>query len=267
VPFFLVHPFSAAPRYGESIDFRDLYFPLIDALIVSAADGTTSSVHANMTPVAQKCAISWCAKTFKSSYAMGQYENIITKAFLNTTAKQQLYPWEVFSDKTADAVFSFFHSNISINPSSSNLTKTKLGVSNETFARTAGFSEDMFPSSIKAANVTAPLWWRVRTYTWWYNQLRPDTGSNPWLAPNNVTLYLEKLTTAMTNVVRSHSSHEFVEGRAYKQTTFIAVHWEWLTFPIVLFLLSFIFLVATMVKTSKHHHATCACGKCQRCRL
>lgn len=254
-PFFTVYPFSASPPYGGSIHFRDLYFPIIDALIVSAADGAATSVHANMTPVAQECTISWCVKTIKSSYAMGQYEEIVTKTFLNTTARQLPYPWEAFPEVEEDAVFTIFHGNISVHPPSSNFTKSNFGVSNETFARTAALFEELLPSSITAANATAPLWWRVKISAWAYNQLRPVTKNNPWLAPNNVSQYLEKFTTAMTNVIRSHSSHEFVEGRAYKQTTFITVHWEWLTFPLMLLLLSLIFLVATMIKTSKYHAA------------
>jgi hypothetical protein len=186
---------------------------------------------------------------------MGQYEETVTETFLNTTARQQPYPWEAFPEVEENSVFTIFHGNISVRPPNSKLTKTNFGVSNETFSRTAGLFEDMFPSSITAANATAPLWWRVKIYAWGYNQLRPITMNNSWLAPNNVSQYLEKFTTAMTNAIRSHSSHGFVAGRAYKQTTFIAVHWEWLTFPLVLLLLSLVLLVATMVKTSKHHDA------------
>lgn len=113
----------------------------------------------------------------------------------------------------------------------------------------------MFPSSITAENLTAPSWWRVKIYAWDHNQLRPVTPENPWLVPENVTEYLERFTTSMTNVIRSHSSHEFIEGRTYNQVTFVAVRWEWLTFPLMVFCLWLIFLVATMMKTSKHHDA------------
>jgi hypothetical protein len=55
----------------------------------------------------------------------------------------------------------------------------------------------------------------------------------------------------MNNVLRTHNSNDFVRGRAYSQTTFIAVHWEWLSFPLALLLFSLLFLAATMIKTSK----------------
>jgi hypothetical protein len=62
---------------------------------------------------------------------------------------------------------------------------------------------------------------------------------------------MERLATAMTDILRSHKSHEFVSGPAYTQTTFIGVHWEWLAFPLALLLCTFVFLVATMIKTSQ----------------
>lgn len=256
-PYISVHPFSAVPHFGGSINFKDVYFPLVDALIVSASDGTLGSVYAGKPPVAQECIVTWCVKTIESSYVTGNYHEKISKTVLNTTGRVQPYPWEVWvaPPEEGDYIYTQFNGNISIILPGANSTTIEFGVSNETFGRTAGLFDDMFPSSITAQNLTAPWWWRDRIYAWSHNQLRPVTSDNPWLAPNNVTQYLNKLTTSMTNVIRSHSSHEFIQGRAYNQITFIAVHWEWITFPLVVFFLCLIFLVATMIKTGKHHEA------------
>jgi hypothetical protein len=253
VPITSYDPFSAIPPYGGSIRFKDVFFPFLDAIIVSAADGTATSVYTNKLPVAQECILSWCVKTIKSSYAWGRYEEAIVASYFNTTARHQPYPWEgtPVDTKRGFEVYTAFHSNISINSVPGNFTATDYGVSNETFARTAYLFDDMFPSSITVANSTAQPWWRVKVYAWGHNQLRPVVSLLPWLAPNNLTPYLERLATSMTNVIRSHPSHEFVQGRAYTQTTFIAVHWAWLTFPLALLLLCLVFLVATMVKTSE----------------
>jgi hypothetical protein len=140
--------------------------------------------------------------------------------------------------------------NISLHPPGSDPTTGNYGMSNETFARTQALFEEIFPSTITAANAVSPPWWRIRITTWGRNQLYPFKIC-PLLAPNNVTEYLERLATSMTDVLRTHSSHEFVQGRAYSMTTFIAIHWAWLTFPLVLLLFSLLFLVATIRKTSK----------------
>jgi hypothetical protein len=227
-PYISVHPFSGTPHYGGSIHFKDVYFPIVDALIVSAFDGTTNSVYAGKPPVAQECIVTWCVKTIESSYIEGNYHETIKDTFLNMTGRTQPYPWETWPapPEEGDHIYTQFNSNISIIPPSINSTTVEFSVSNETFRRTASLFDDMFPSSITAGSLTAPSWWRVKIYAWGFNQLRPVTPGNPWLAPNNATEYLEQFTTSMTNVIRSHSSHEFIQGRAYNQVTFITVHWE-----------------------------------------
>jgi hypothetical protein len=74
---------------------------------------------------------------------------------------------------------------------------------------------------------------------------------NPWLAPNNVSRHMELLATAMTNVIRSSPSNTMITGTAFSLETYIAVHWEWLSFPDILLLLSLVFLLSTIRKTSK----------------
>ncbi|OAG15635.1 hypothetical protein CC77DRAFT_1065702 [Alternaria alternata] len=247
-----VNPLSATPFFGGSIHFKDVYLPFLDAIIVSAADGTASSVYDRQRPVAQECMLSWCVKTLKSTYALGDYEETVTKTFLNTTARQRPYPWTgrsaVFLGE--EAFWSEFQGNLSIRPPGADPRVDDYGMSNETFARTQALFDEIFPSTITVANTISPPWWRIRIYAWGRNQLHPFT-SCPWLAPNNVTRYLERLATAMTNVVRTYNSHDFVRGRAYSQTTFIVVHWEWLTFPLALLLCSLVFLIATIMKTSR----------------
>jgi hypothetical protein len=247
-----VNPLSATPFFGGSIHFKDVYLPFLDAIIVSAADGTASSVYDRQRPIAQECMLSWCVKTLKSTYASGDYEETVIKTFLNTTARQRPYPWTGRSVVSLgeEAFWSEFQGNLSIHPPGADPRVDDYGMSNETFARTQALFDEIFPSTITVANTVSPPWWRIRIYAWGRNQLHPFT-SCPWLAPNNVTQYVERLATAMTNVVRTHNSHDFVRGRAYSQTTFIAVHWEWLTFPLALLLFSLIFLVATIMKTSR----------------
>jgi hypothetical protein len=76
---------------------------------------------------------------------------------------------------------------------------------------------------------------------------------SPWLLPNNVTRHFERLATALTDVVRSDpNSNEYLAGNAFITETFVAVEWAWLTFPLALLVLSGIFLLATMVKTSNN---------------
>jgi hypothetical protein len=71
------------------------------------------------------------------------------------------------------------------------------------------------------------------------------------MVPNNLTRHVEKLATAMTNRVRSSDSNEMLQGEAFYNEQYVSVQWEWLIFPFLLLTLSLIFLVSTIIKTSK----------------
>jgi hypothetical protein len=88
-----VNPFSATPLFGGWIHFKEVYLPFLDAIIVSSADGTASSVYDGQRPIAQECMLSWCVKTLKSTYDVGHYQETVIKTFLNTTALQRPYLW------------------------------------------------------------------------------------------------------------------------------------------------------------------------------
>lgn len=252
-PFTSISPFSSAPFFGGSVKYKDTYFPVLDAFIVSAADGTASSVYNSVPPIAHECMVTWCVKTFQSSYAEGRYQETVIRTFMNQTNRQQSYPWSAFPVRVSgqDSYFTTFAGNISLHPPGTDPAIGYYGVSNDTFSRTQRLFDEIFPSFITVANLTDTAWWRVRVWTFNLNQLRPVTACS-WFAPNNITQYIDKMATSMTNVIRSHgSSNEFVRGRAFIQTTFIGVHLAWMSFPIALLILSLIFLVATMVKTSQ----------------
>jgi Na+/alanine symporter len=63
---------------------------------------------------------------------------------------------------------------------------------------------------------------------------------------------MERLASAMTNVMRSNAdSNEMITGKAYSMEKFVRINWLWLIFPLLLLVLSLVFLVSTIVKTSK----------------
>jgi hypothetical protein len=77
--------------YGGSINFKHIQHPLLDALIVSAVDGSVDSVYTKKLPVARECMLSWYVKTLRSSYSWGGYEEEVVDTFLNTTSAE--WPW------------------------------------------------------------------------------------------------------------------------------------------------------------------------------
>jgi len=239
------------PLYGGSINFKHINYPILDALIVSAADGSADSVYRKARPVAHECMLSWCVKTFRSSYAWGGYEESVVETFINTT--QRKYPWSTERPSVGSTLMDFY-GNITIVPPIIEHNITNFGVSNDTFADTVVVLDEVFPSLITVSNSLAERYVKIRT-SFVDQVMFREVRFNPWLAPNNVTHHMERIAEAMTNVVRSDpNSHELIIGTASSPETYVAVHWAWLTFPIAILLLSIVFLAATILKTSRNTH-------------
>ncbi|KAF1936137.1 hypothetical protein EJ02DRAFT_438724 [Clathrospora elynae] len=243
------------PLYGNgSILFKHVRHSIADLLIVSASNGSADAVYRNTTPVAQECIISWCIKTMKSSYSLGEYSETVVATFLNTTSGP--FPWESFPYETEleNGTDIFYMENITFRAnalsSPSEYATKEYGTSNTTASSIITGFNDIFPAFTTMMNESATPVFRYKTWKpgpSWTQFL----SFNPWLAPNNVTRHMERLAMSMTNVIRSAPSRNDVIGHAYGNETYISVRWEWLIFPLLLLLLSLAFLVSTMIKTSK----------------
>jgi hypothetical protein len=243
---------SKEPLYGNgSVHFKHIRHKIQDVFIVSTSDGTAGSVYRNETPVAQECHLSWCVKTMGSSYTSGGYSEEVLDTVFNTTAGP--FPWQSFpaNDETGEYFDIFYMDNITLEVEdiTDDSKPAKFGVSNTTALSIMQGFTDIFPAYTTQTNESAPPVLRYKTWRTgppWHLAL----FFNPWVAPNNVTRHMERLATALTNIIRSAPSRQDVDGHAFSKETFVLVRWGWLTFPLVLLVLSFVFLVSTIVKTS-----------------
>lgn len=234
--------------YDGSVNFKHVSNPILDTFIVSAADGSVDSVYRKEMPVAQECILTYCVKTLHSSYSWGQYEEVVDDTFINTTRIP--YPWST-EPALESGTTTEYHGNISIYPPTEKRHGQGYGVSNETMMDTVFAFDQMFPSLITASNPEAKPFLKYRTSFTDKTAYRVFYFS-PWLAPSNVTHHMERIATAMTNVARSYAgSNEMVAGEAFIPETYVEVKWPWLAFPLAMLALCIMFLVATMVKTSR----------------
>ncbi|KAF2853174.1 hypothetical protein T440DRAFT_552970 [Plenodomus tracheiphilus IPT5] len=240
------------PLYGVgSINFKDIRNPILDALIASAPGGS-KSVYQKDVPVVHECILSWCVQTIKSSYEWGQYSENVTSTHLHTSEKPVSWPWETFEAESG--LFIFYSQNITIEPpssgrSNSTISSTAYEVNNITAGNTLNFFDDFFPSYYTVANASAKPLLRYRNYPG-AGATTQELNFNPWEAPNNISRHLERLARAMTNVIRSSSSKQMVAGEAFSRENYVSVRWEWLTLPLGLLCISFIFLAATVAKSA-----------------
>jgi hypothetical protein len=244
--------FTREYLYGDgSIHFKNWRNTISDVLVVSAANGTAASVYNKERPVAHECVLSWCAQTIRSSYDWGIYNEEVIDVVVNTTAGGS--PWLAIPFQTefenGTDIWYVQDINISVENLSSNSNVSTYGTSNVTaFAIIQAFV-DIFPAFTTAKTKTSKPMMRYKTWSAgpaWNRQL----DFNPWLAPNNITRHMERWATAMTNVIRSATSNEMLSGQAFNRETYVEVRYEWLTLPIGLLILSFIFLAATIFKSA-----------------
>jgi hypothetical protein len=245
-------PLVTNPRrealFDGSINFKNISHPILDALIVSSADGSSESVYRRELPIAHECVLSWCVKTLRSSYSWGVYEEEVEETFFNTTKAP--YPWTTKYYPESRTTDTDYRGNVSIRTPDMDLDEPGYGLSNETVFEFILLFDEVFPSMITAADRAAKSFLKIKTS---FNDrvVFRAVRFNPWLAPNNVTHHMERIATAVTNVIRSESnSNELVAGQALAPETYVQVKWAWLAFPLAMLGLCLVFLIATMVKTS-----------------
>lgn len=239
------------PLYSDgSIMFKNIEYPILDALVASAVNGS-DGVYRHEKPVVHECILSWCVQTIKSTYDWGKYSENITTTYLNTPKEPGPWPWETF--EVASGTFLLYTQNVTIQPdrretSGATISNPAYELNNVTVANTMNMFDDIFPSYYTASHPGAEPLFRHKNYP-----DGPKTRTldfNPWEAPNNLTRHMERLASVMTNVIRSSTSKVMIAGDAYNRETFVAVRWEWLTLPLGLLCISFIFLSATIAKSA-----------------
>ncbi|KAF2681453.1 hypothetical protein K458DRAFT_371855 [Lentithecium fluviatile CBS 122367] len=249
----LVTNLSRRPFYGDgSINFKHVRNRITDFVVVSATNGSDpesvlESMRRRERPRALECMLAWCVKTIESSYYLAAYTEIIKDTFINTTAEP--YPWTGIVLDDEGTVKYRYTQNITVNPHAldNHGNASDYGTSNDTAFNIITIFDDYLPSFATAKTKDSKTYLKYRAYE--ENPFLREYIDSPWSAPNNVTRHMERLATAITNVMRS-SSKENVTGSSFSQETIVEVHWWWLTLPVGLLLLTLIFLVATVIRTS-----------------
>lgn len=248
----MVSVFDKIPVFGNgSIKFSHVRNPIADFLIASTSEGTPASVYRHEVPVLQECVLSWCVQTIKSSYDYGKYtEETIERHFNETEGP---FPWTSVGGTTeADAGADITYAEdivVRVEPGPESHGAQIFGTTNNTAYAVMSLFNDMFPSFFTALDESTPPMLRYQTHLAGPAYIRELTF-NPWLMPNNVAVHTGRLATAITNVVRSSSDPEWLEGKAYSMENFVSVRWEWLTLPLGLLFMSLIFLAATVFKSA-----------------
>jgi hypothetical protein len=240
------------PYYADgSVNFKNISMPILDALI-SAVESGAKGVYNKEVPVVRECMLAWCVQTMKSSYTSGTYQEETLSTYVEPALPTDPFPWshQVYDD----GIELFYPKDLVIRPPNPRQHGADVVTANETYQiqnqtqmNAMMFFDDIFPSFYTAANISAQPRLRYKNY--------PDGSSvremdfNPWQY-SNISRHMERMATAFTNSIRSSESKTMLEGNAYQVEPYISVQWEWLAFPIALLILTLVFLICTIIRTS-----------------
>lgn len=234
---------NSRPYWNGSLRFQNVSFPIVDFVTVSSANAMAA--YNNQTPIAHECVLQWCVQTISASYSQGTYrEKVLATVENNTFPETPIITFVNAEGVTCDNVVT----NITIETDGQ-----EFFVDNFTAFQTIIEFEPFMPIYITVDNSSSPL--QVRFYDDPHDQplgTRTTTmSSSAWLNPNNITKYVQDMATSLTNAVRTYpNSTEPVPGSGALET-YIRVRWAWLTLPLILVCLAFIFFVLTIYKSSE----------------
>ncbi|KAH7093057.1 hypothetical protein FB567DRAFT_487165 [Paraphoma chrysanthemicola] len=241
------------PLYGNgSIAYKHVGFPILDALVSSARNGT-QSVYRDEPPIVHECMVTWCVKTIRSSYEWGVYREETLSTFIEPAKESDVWPWAAWEVEIG--LYMSYNQSIALQPpkprtyvSQETVINDVYKIDNTSHTNVMNFWDDVFPSWFTVANNISEPWLRHSNYPNGPITRRPNYI--PWLHPNNITHHMERMAEAMTNAVRSSTTKEMLEGHAYITEAYISIKWEWLSFPLLLLVLTLAFLVSTIKKTA-----------------
>jgi hypothetical protein len=247
--FALIDAITKQPYFDGSILFKDIVNPIADFLVVGTPGGA-EAVYQNKTPAAHECYLTWCTQTLESSFSWGMLSENKTSEWLNSTKTP--YPYTF----TPDGQY-YYLENTTLVPPNQHLAPGQKGELVFGLSNNTGLSTSFLADSVQLAFVTAESESAALSYKW-DNAVASQSRSllaNPWLDTDNITQHFQKITEAMTRAVRNtpatNGTLGVVNGIAWESKVHVQIRWPWMILPLALLAISLLFLLMTMIKSSR----------------
>ncbi|KAF5853291.1 hypothetical protein GGP41_001795 [Bipolaris sorokiniana] len=169
--------------YGVgSVAFKNIRNSILDTLIASTLDGR-ESVYQKKTPVVHECFLSWCVRTIKSLYDLSEYHKNPLSFFYNSTNGPNTWISRGIPEHQGGGTWIEYKKNITI-------TTLVIDPTHTNYSIEYGSTSTTSPQS---------LYSNTKDFYFAIGPSQRDLRHSPWLAPNNITQHVERLTTAMAD--------------------------------------------------------------------
>ncbi|KIW01028.1 uncharacterized protein PV09_07544 [Verruconis gallopava] len=238
---------------GGSVNFPEVQRPIVDFILATTPGEFIGAVN-NATPVVTECEIHWVVKKLQATVVSGNlFEEAIETLQFSSNGSD---PWNPDNPLNYRANYS-----MTLPDQFSDTGYSTYGFSNTTAMKVWEIWAQIAPSTYTRPAANNPITTSdVLKIFWIYNPphlLKVYTSSLPWDAPANVTDHMAKAVSVMNQIVRRNANsqshrHDFATGTAIKYIVIVKVRWEWITLPLLLLVIALLFLIATIIRSSKN---------------
>jgi hypothetical protein len=239
--------------FNGSVNFQDVKNPIVDFILASTPGGFDGALQ-NNTPVVTECEIHWVVKLLNATVASGK----LTEETLETLQFESDLdnPWDPDDSNVYAANFSMTLPD----PHSVTGPSSTYGMNNITARKVWQVWAELAPSTLNRPAADNPVKsGDVLKFQWLVSppQLIQVLDLDiPWAAPHNVSEHMAEAVTVMNQVVRRNTisiskTHNVSVGKAFQQVVLVKIRWVWISLPVILLMFSLLFLIATVVRSSK----------------
>lgn len=239
--------------FGGSPNFKDIKNPVTDFVLASTPGGFQGALN-NNTPVLQECEIHWVVKKLQANVLAGHLteESLETLQFGSDLDS----PWDPEDGGLYRADFSKTLNDSHAFPPG----PTNFGMDNTTAFKSWFAWADISPSTFILSTKNSSTEGKPVLKLIWSNAIprisQTLSDDLPWSAEHNVTAHMAEAVTVMNQVVRRNSlsqrgRSDVAVGQAWQYVVLVKIRWQWLSLPLLLLVFSLMFLVATVVRSTK----------------
>lgn len=235
-----------------SINFPDVKHPIVDFILVSTPGGFEGATS-NTTPTVTECEAHWVVKRLQAKVV----KNVLTEETVDTFE---------FHDNLDPALtwnqnHTIYNANFTMtlpDPHSFTGDTSTYGLSNITAYKVWQVWASLAPSAFTRPVKNNPANSGPVLKTMYPPNSSPHLSqvldpALPWDTPANVSDHMAQVINTMNQVLRRNTAserkrHDVCVGSAYYTTVIVSIRWQWIAFPIALWLFALSFLAATMLR-------------------
>jgi len=220
--------------------FKNISAPIADFMTVAVEDA--AHLRLNTTPTASECVLRWCVKTMAATYSNG----VLTEREIAVSTSNS-----VLGDPLVTNVTTFdeyYTQNITLRSPSGN---GNFFIRNDSALQMRYAIDEYVPSYLTTDTSDPNSLLDLRYFSFSDNRVSTMT-STPWLSAGGVEGYVAKMADAMTTALRNNNETSDLAFGPGALEVFVVARWKWLSLPILVLVLTAIFLFAAMYQSRGH---------------